>query len=128
MINWQFRTKINRVRFVDEYIRTNVDEGSAIVRVGWKRITKMVQEEVAQFTFVMPETEEDVQMLEQAIVLQAQDPRGYEENVPENIRAAVDFYHETQQPSIAIQTGTEVVEVEKIIDNRPTLEMVAPVS
>ena len=126
VLNWQFRTKINRVRFVDEYIRTNVDEGSAVIRVGWKRVTKMVQEEVAQFTFVMPETEEDVQMLEQAIILQAQDPRGYEENVPENIRAAVDFYHETQQPSIAIQTGTEVVEVEKIIDNRPTLEMVAP--
>lgn len=126
VLNWQFRTKINRVRFVDEYVRTNVDEGSAIVRVGWKRVTKTVQEEVAQFTFMASETEEDVQMLEQAILLQAQDPRGYEENVPENIRAAVDFYHETQQPSIAIQTGTALVDVEKIIDNRPTLEMVAP--
>ena len=126
VLNWQFRTKINRVRFIDEYIRTNVDEGSAVVRVGWKRQTITVQEQVAQFTFVMPESEQDVQALEDAIVLRGNDPRSYEENVPENIRAAVDFYDETGQPSVAIQSGTETVDVEKIIENRPTLELIAP--
>ena len=126
VLNWQFRTKVNRVRFIDEFVRTNVDEGSAIVRLGWCRITKKVQEEVAQFTFVAPESEDDVAMLEQAIILQSQDPRSYAEQVPEEIRAAVDFYHETQQPSIAIKTGTVMQDVEKIVENRPTLEMVAP--
>lgn len=126
VLNWQFRTKINRVRFIDEYVRTNVDEGSAVVRVGWCRVTKTVQEEVAQFTFVQPEDENDVSMLEQAIIMQSQDPRGYAEQVPEELRAAVDFFHETQQPSIAIKTGTVMQDVEKVIDNRPTLEMVAP--
>lgn len=126
VLNWQFRTKINRVRFIDEYVRTNVDEGSAVVRVGWKRQTITVQEQVAQFTFVMPESEQDVQALEDAIVLRGNDPRSYEENVPENIRAAVDFYDETGQPSVAIQSGTETVDVEKIVENRPTLELIAP--
>lgn len=126
VLNWQFRTKINRVRFIDEYVRTNVDEGSAVVRVGWKRQTITVQEQVAQFTFVMPESEQDVQALEDAIVLRGNDPRNYEENVPENIRAAVDFYDETGQPSVAIQSGTETVDVEKIVENRPTLELIAP--
>ena len=126
VLNWQFRTKINRVRFIDEYVRTNVDEGSAVVRVGWKRQTITVQEQVAQFTFVMPESDQDVQALEDAIVLRGNDPRSYEENVPENIRAAVDFYDETGQPSVAIQSGTETVDVEKIIENRPTLELIAP--
>ena len=126
VLNWQFRTKINRVRFIDEYVRTNVDEGSAVVRVGWKRQTITVQEQVAQFTFVMPESAEDVQALEDAIVLRGNDPRSYEENVPENIRAAVDFYDETGQPSVAIQSGTETVDVEKIVENRPTLELIAP--
>jgi len=126
VINWQFRTKLNRVEFVDEYVRTNVDEGSCIVRLGWKRQTKMVQEEVAEFTFMQPEAEEDIQLLEQAIMLQAQDPRGYEDNVPEELRASVDFYHETEQPSVAVQTGTKMVDVEKILDNRPTVEIMAP--
>lgn len=126
VLNWQFRTKINRVRFIDEYVRTNVDEGSAIVRLGWCRVTKKVQEEVAQFTFVQPESEDDVAMLEQAIILKHSDPHSYADAVPEEIRAAVDFYEETQQASIAIKTGTVMQEVEKIIDNRPTLELMAP--
>ena len=125
VLNWQFRTKINRVRFIDEYVRTNVDEGSAVVRLGWKRHTIKVKEEVSTFTFVMPETEEDVAMLEQAIIMRSENPREYSD-LPEELRAAVDFYDETQQPSIAIVSGTETVEVEKVIDNRPTLEMVAP--
>ena len=125
VLNWQFRTKINRVRFIDEFVRTNVDEGSAVVRLGWKRHTIKVKEEVSTFTFVMPETEEDVAMLERAIIMRSENPREYSD-LPEELRAAVDFYDETQQPSIAIVSGTETVEVEKVIDNRPTLEMVAP--
>ena len=125
VLNWQFRTKINRVRFVDEFVRTNVDEGSAVVRVGWARQTIKVKEEVAQFTFVMPESEQDVAMLEQAILLQRENPREYND-LPEELRAAVDFFEETQQPSIAIRSGTQMVEVEKVVDNRPTLELVAP--
>ena len=125
VLNWQFRTKINRVRFIDEFVRTNVDEGSAVVRLGWKRHTIKVKEEVSTFTFVMPETEEDVAMLEQAIIMRSENPREYSD-LPEELRAAVDFYDEAQQPSIAIVSGTETVEVEKVIDNRPTLEMVAP--
>lgn len=125
VLNWQFRTKINRVRFIDEFVRTNVDEGSAVVRVGWKRQTIKVKEEVAQFTFVMPESEQDVVMLEQAILLQRENPREYND-LPEEVRAAVDFFEETQQPSIAIRSGTQTVEVEKVIDNRPTLELIAP--
>lgn len=125
LLNWQFRTKINRVRFIDEFIRTNVDEGSAVVRLGWKRQTVKVKEEVAQFTFVMPETDQDVAMLEQAILLQRENPREYND-LPEELRAAVDFFEETQQPSIAIRSDTQMVEVEKVVDNRPTLELVAP--
>src|SRR5690606_35990107 len=40
VLNWQFRTKLNRVRFIDDYVRSAVDEGSVVVRVGWKRVTK----------------------------------------------------------------------------------------
>jgi hypothetical protein len=125
VLNWQLRTKINRVRFIDEFVRTNVDEGSAVVRVGWKRQTIKVKEEVAEFTFIMPESEQDVTMLEQAILLQRENPREYAD-LPEELRAAVDFFEETQQPNIAIRVGTSTVEVERVIDNRPTLELIAP--
>lgn len=125
VLNWQFRTKINRVRFIDEYVRTNVDEGSAIIRLGWKRVTRKEKITVPIFTFLAPETEEDLMPLEEALVMREENPRAYLE-LPEEIRASVDFFDETQQPNIAVQTGTEEQEIDKIIDNRPTLELIAP--
>lgn len=125
LLNWQFRTKINRVKFIDEYVRTNVDEGSAIIRVGWKRITQKIKEEVTVFTFLAPEAEEDVQMLQDALMLRDENPRAYAD-LPEAIRASVDYYEETGQPNVALQTGTQEIENERIIENRPTLEIVAP--
>ncbi len=35
VLNNQFNTKIQKIKFVDEYIRAAVDEGTVIVRTGW---------------------------------------------------------------------------------------------
>lgn len=36
VLNNQFNTKIQKVKFIDDYIHTAVDEGTVIVRVGWE--------------------------------------------------------------------------------------------
>ena len=36
LLNYQFNTKIDKVAFINEYIRTAVDEGTVFVQVGWK--------------------------------------------------------------------------------------------
>ena len=36
LINYQFNTKIDKVGFINEYVRTAVDEGTVFVQVGWK--------------------------------------------------------------------------------------------
>lgn len=126
VINHQFRTKINRVNFIDNYVRANVDEGAAIVRVGWDRITKEVEEEVPVWTYLVPEDEEHIQQMEAGMLLKQEDPRTYEENTPEEIQEAINYFEETGQISVAVQTGTDKVIVEKIIDNRPTLSVVNP--
>ena len=36
LLNYQFNTKIDKVAFINEYIRTCTDEGTVIVQVGWK--------------------------------------------------------------------------------------------
>ena len=126
VLNWQFRTKINRVRFIDEYIRTNVDEGSAIIRVGWKRVIKKVMETVPVWTYLEPQGQEDVDALEQAIAYKMENPREYEEETPPAIKASVDYWEENQVPNTAVQTGEQQVEVDKIVWNAPTLDIVNP--
>ena len=36
LINYQFNTKLDKVSFINEYVRTAVDEGTVFVQVGWK--------------------------------------------------------------------------------------------
>lgn len=36
VLNYQFNCKIDKTKFIDEYIRTAVDEGTVIVKVGWE--------------------------------------------------------------------------------------------
>ncbi|MBD3795381.1 MAG: chromosome partitioning protein ParB [Epsilonproteobacteria bacterium] len=36
VLNYQWNTKIDKVAFINEYIRTAVDEGTVIVQVGWE--------------------------------------------------------------------------------------------
>jgi len=36
MLNYQLNCRIDKVAFIDEYIRTAVDEGTVVVRVGWE--------------------------------------------------------------------------------------------
>jgi hypothetical protein len=126
VLNWQFRTKINRVKFIDEYVRTNVDEGSAIIRIGWTRKIVTEEKEVNKYQFIEPTDEQEVAFLEQAINIKATDPRDYETNVPEELRVAVDFYEETGNVSVAVADGKTVEKVEKIIENKPTLAFVSP--
>ena len=46
VLNHQFNTQLDKTRFIDEYVRTAVDEGTVIVRVGWEYEEEIVQEKV----------------------------------------------------------------------------------
>jgi hypothetical protein len=48
VLNNQLNTKINKVEFIDEYVRTAVDEGTVIVRVGWDYEEEVQEVEVPQ--------------------------------------------------------------------------------
>ena len=126
VLNWQFHTKLNRVKFIDDFIRSVVDEGTGIVQVGWERDTITVQVEVPEFTHYAIESEEQLTPFQQAMELKQSDPRGYEENVDPALKAAVDYYEESGQATVATQTGTRKVPTEKVLKNQPTLNILNP--
>lgn len=126
VLNWQFRTKLNRVKLIDDYVRSTVDEGTSILRLGWKRATVKVKEKVPVYTHYALETEEQAQAFQQALALSEEDPRNFELSMTPEVIEAVKLYKETGQPTYAQQTGEEEVEIEKIIENRPTVEVMNP--
>lgn len=125
LLNWQFNAKINKVAFIDEYVRTAVDEGTVIVRLGWERDVEEVLVENPIFTYYEIQNEQEEAEFGQAMELREQDPNGFND-LPEELIAAVDYFLETQVPTRAEITGYEKVPEERIVENKPTVTLVNP--
>ena len=52
VLNNQFNTQLNKVKFIDEWVRTAVDEGTAVVRVGWEYQEEVEEVEVPKYVLV----------------------------------------------------------------------------
>ena len=123
LINYQFRNKLNRVKLVDDIVRCTVDEGTCILRLGWRRSTVMVRSLVPVYEYYPVTEQAQLDALQQALELRATDPRGYNEKMPPEVKAAVEFYDEQQQATVAMQVGEQEVWEEKFLENQPTLEV-----
>ena len=126
LLNWQFSTKIDKIKLIDDYVHSAVDEGTCIVKLGWNRVTKTVKEAVPVYSYYPIADEQGLQLLQQALELKQSNPREYQEQIPDEFKEAVKYYEETQFPVTAIQTGEEEQEVEKIIENAPIVEILNP--
>lgn len=126
LLNWQFSTKLDKIKLIDDYVRSAVDEGTCIVKLGWNRVTTMVTEEVPIYSFYPLQDEQGLQLLQQAVELKQSNPREYQETIPDDFKEAVNYFEETGFPVTAIQSGSEEQEVEHIIENAPVVEVLNP--
>lgn len=105
VLNKQFRVDIPKVQFINKYIRTAVNTGTAIVKLNWEVERGTVLEEVPVYT----QTAEELYVALQQKVVNG-------EMSEEEAMAIM----ESGQP---IQIGVESREVEKEIINRPVLQV-----
>lgn len=124
VINYQFNTKMDKVDFIDEYVRTSYDEGTVFVKVGWFRKTHEEEVEEPVYEYYTVTTEEELQTLQQAAQMRQENPRGFKEQVPPEVQAALLYSEEIGQPCMARDTGeTELVKKTIVDENCPTLEI-----
>ena len=95
VLNYQVNCKIDKTKFIDEYVRTAVDEGTVVVKTGWEYEDEEVEVEVP----VMQQV--PVQDPQQAMMMQQQGMPLVQE----------------------VQVGTETQTQTKVIKNQPTLEV-----
>lgn len=124
LLNYQFDVKLNKVKFIDDYVRTVVDEGSCIVQVGWERLTTKEKQVVPVYSYYPAEDKEALAILNQALELKQKNPREYNENIDEAIKASIDYSQQNGgEPVLAHQVGEQEVLVDKVIENKPTVEI-----
>lgn len=108
ILNKQFKVDIPKVKFVNEYVRTAVNTGTAIVKLSWETQVDTAIEEVPVYT----QSPEETMMVIQQMLQQGQ----IDEQTAQQMAMS-------GQP---IQVGTEPQEVEEEVVNRPVLQVKDP--
>lgn len=121
LLNHQFTTQIDKVAFIDEFVRTAVDEGTVVIQTGWEfeEIEEEVEEPIVEFV-INEEVAPLHQYLEQ---LQTESPSQYQTDVPDELKQAHELTLEQGAPVEPIIQGYQKVMKPKTIVNRPTVEI-----
>lgn len=122
LLNHQFNNKIDKQQFIDNMVRAAVDEGTAIVKIGWEHLTKIEQKEVFTYSLNEDTSDETVQQLMQLEQLMQASPSEYAE-VDEGWRLAVEEFAATGIPYSPEVVSSEMVDEEVVVKNQPVLEL-----
>lgn len=121
VLNHQFNVHIDKTKFIDEYVRAAVDEGTVITRVGWEFEEEEYLADVPDVQYVInPEFGPMHQHLDQ---LEKESPSQYDTDVPDELKQAHDLYKEQGQPIEPVIVGSKKEKKMRTVFNRPTLEV-----
>lgn len=120
VLNNQFNTKMDKVRFIDEYVRTAVDEGTVILRTGWEFVEEEYEGEFPQVQYVVnPATGPQHEQIAQ---VKQENPAEYAA-LPEEVRQAHEMTMESGQPIEPRITGYKKEKRMRTLVNQPTVEI-----
>jgi len=122
VLNHQFNVDINKNHFIDTYVRSAVNTGTVIVKLGWENeeeeITELVDEYTYDFDYSFVET------IQEALALKESNINGYYEQVPEFLQVAIDKYSTTGIPFKPVATGNKIEQTRIVVrKNAPTVEV-----
>jgi len=119
MLNSQFNFDIDKVKFVDEYVRTGVDEGTIICKVGWE----FEEEEYIAPLFELVEDPNSAPLHQELDRLLQTVPAEYYASVPEELQDAHTAFQEDGIPYVPRQVPGKTVKKSRTLVNRPTVEV-----
>lgn len=117
LINYQFYTQLNKVKFIDEFVRTAVDEGTVFVRVGWETEEEEVTTEVPVYEMRPAQTPEQMAALQHYTQLPPS-------HVPDEWKEALQISQEFGIPTAAVQVDVQLKKENKVVKNQPTVEVI----
>ncbi len=120
LLNYQFNNKLNKQLFIDNLVRAAVDEGVVIIKTGWDREVREVEEE--QLTYALTPDMAAVAQLQMMQVMRQESPSEFAE-FDEGWRLALEDFELTGVPVSPSVESSEMVKVDKVTKNQPTLEI-----
>lgn len=125
VLNHQFNNRINKVRFINEYVQRNVDQGICIKQVCWTKETKEVIVDVPIYQYIEANNEQTFNQINELIRFEQQDPNGFSKIDPV-LKESVRYYKET-----GVLTQVSIIDYvqekqEKVVKNQPDIKIFHP--
>ena len=123
VLNNQFNTKLQKVKFIDSYVRDAVDLGTTIVKVGWDSEEETITKEVPTYDYIPNDIPEQIQEYQMLLQMQQQKPEMYMDYSTPGLDNALDIFKKTGKAFIPKETGVELVTETVETKNQPTLNV-----
>lgn len=124
VLNNQFNTKLGKVKFINDYVRTGVDEGTIIVKIGWEYQEEILKKEVPEYDYYLTEDPEHIQQLEMYAQMEQENPIGFKLDLLDHELAVYELSKQNGTPFWYELTGVILQEEEvRVIKNHPTLKI-----
>ena len=120
ILNMQFTNKINRVGFIDEYVRAAVDDGTVVLRTGWAYEEAI--EETQQPVYQAVYDPSVMQIYQQMQQIEQNNPVMLLK-YPQELQDGYAQAKQTGQPIRLVPVGMQTVPMVKVIKNQPTVEV-----
>ena len=119
ILNYQFNMQLDKTNLIDTMVRTGVNEGTTIIRIGWDFQEAKVTELVDVYDYVEA-TPEQYQTISRAMQL-IQSGQTTLEQLPEYLQESINASEMNGRPISAVIIGSEEQEVTKVVKNQPNL-------
>lgn len=121
LLSHQFNVRIDKLSFIDEYVRTAVDEGTVITRVGWRFEEEEYEDDVPIVEYVV--NPELAPMHEYLAQMREESPSEYDTDVPDELKQAHELTIENGEPIEPVILGYETQTLLRTVHNHPTVEV-----
>lgn len=123
VLNNQFYNKLNRTKFIDDYVRACVNEGTAIIRTAWVSEEKEVKVTKPVFEYQQIEPNEEImQEIEQLMALREEGPDSFS-LIDEGSQETLRLYEEEGILALCRQVGEKEVTETRYVVNQPELSI-----
>ena len=122
LLNYQIRNQSNFTKFIDDYVRTAVDEGTVICRVSWEREEKEVTKLEPTYQYIPDNSPGVIQKLKELRLLSIENPDRFEQ-LPEHVKQAFQLSMESGVPVNYYQDAVQEVSKTIVTKNHPIVEV-----
>lgn len=122
ILNYQFNEQMNKVKFVDTYIRNAVNEGTVIAKVCWKREVEERTRVVPNYLSRFPKNEMEANIINKGLAEYQQDPASIQRYSPTIVESIIQS-SELGEPVFVDLIGETEETYDHIIYNQPDVEI-----